>query len=93
MTLPIKTFGSAFGGLRNNRHRILSSLRKNEKTFNDAVEEVRTDAYQAKDPIWRKGHFWDLTPDAITGIRDRILGPTFIVIIAVPTIALWSVRS
>ena len=29
-----------------------------------------------------------MTPDAITGIRDRVLGPTFIVIIAVPTIAL-----
>jgi putative ABC transport system permease protein len=29
-----------------------------------------------------------LTPDAITGIRDRIFGPTFLVIIAVPTIAL-----
>jgi putative ABC transport system permease protein len=35
-----------------------------------------------------KDTFGILTPDAITGIRDRILGPTFLVIILVPTIAL-----
>jgi len=29
-----------------------------------------------------------MTPDAITGLRDSILGPTFAVILAVPTIAL-----
>ena len=41
-----------------------------------------------KIPVGEKDKFGILTPDAITGIRDRILGPTFIVIILVPTIAL-----
>lgn len=89
VTLPIKTFGSAFGGLRNNRAPYFVITAKNEKTFNDAVEEVRTlMRIKRKIPFGEKDTFGILTPDAITGIRDRILGPTFIVIIAVPTIAL-----
>jgi putative ABC transport system permease protein len=39
-------------------------------------------------PQGEKDNFGIMTPDAITGIRDRILGPTFLVIIAVPSIAL-----
>jgi putative ABC transport system permease protein len=89
VTLPIKTFGSAFGGLRNQRAPYFVITAKNEKTFNDAVEEVRTlMRIKRKIPFGEKDTFGILTPDAITGIRDRILGPTFIVIIAVPTIAL-----
>lgn len=89
VTLPIKTFGNAFGGLRNNRAPYFVITAKNEKTFNDAVEEVRTlMRIKRKIPFGEKDSFGILTPDAITGIRDRILGPTFIVIIAVPTIAL-----
>jgi putative ABC transport system permease protein len=87
--LPIKTFGSAFGGLRYNRAPYFVVTAKNEKTFNDAVEEVRTlMRIKRKLAFGEKDNFGILTPDAITGIRDRILGPTFIVIIAVPTIAL-----
>ena len=87
--LPIKTFGGAFGGLRNNRAPYFVITAKNEKTFNDAVEEVRTlMRIKRKIPVGQKDSFGIMTPDAITGIRDRVLGPTFIVIIAVPTIAL-----
>ena len=89
VTLPIKTFGGAFGGLRNNRAPYFVITAKNEKTFNDAVEEVRTlMRIKRKIPVGQKDSFGIMTPDAITGIRDRVLGPTFIVIIAVPTIAL-----
>jgi putative ABC transport system permease protein len=87
--LPIKTFGAAFGGLRNQRAPYFVVTAKNEKVFNDAVEEVRMlMRIKRKIPTGEKDTFGILTPDAITGIRDRILGPTFIVIIAVPLIAL-----
>ena len=87
--MPIKTFGMAFGGLKNNRAPFFVVTAKNEKSFNDAVEEVRMlMRIKRKIPSGEKDNFGILTPDAITGIRDRILGPTFIVIILVPTIAL-----
>ena len=35
-----------------------------------------------------KDNFGIMTPDAITGLRDRIFGPIFVVAIAVPSIAL-----
>jgi putative ABC transport system permease protein len=87
--LPIKTFGANFGGLRNQRAPYFVVTAKNEKVFNDAVEEVRTLLrIKRKLEFGEKDTFGILTPDAITGIRDRILGPTFLVIILVPTIAL-----
>ncbi len=89
VTLPIKTFGAAFGGLTRQRAPYFVVTSKNEKVFNDAVEEVRgLMRIKRKLPFGEKDTFGILTPDAITGIRDRILGPTFIVIIAVPLIAL-----
>jgi putative ABC transport system permease protein len=87
--LPIKTFGANFGGLRNQRAPYFVVTAKNEKVFNDTVEEVRTLLrIKRKLEFGEKDTFGILTPDAITGIRDRILGPTFLVIILVPTIAL-----
>ena len=87
--LPIKTFGANFGGLRNQRAPYFVVTAKNEKVFNDSVEEVRTLLrIKRKLEFGEKDTFGILTPDAITGIRDRILGPTFLVIILVPTIAL-----
>ena len=57
--------------------------------FNDAVEEVRTLLrIKRKLEFGEKDSFGILTPDAIAGIRDRILGPIFLVIIIVPGIAL-----
>lgn len=87
--LPIKTFGSAFGGLTRQRAPYFVVTAKNDKVFNDAVEEVRTlMRTKRKLEFGEKDNFGILTPDAITGIRDRILGPTFLVVIAVPSIAL-----
>jgi len=87
--MPIKTFGSAFGGLVRQRAPYFVVTAKNDKVFDDAVEEVRTlMRIKRKLDFGEKDNFGILTPDAITGIRDRILGPTFLVIIAVPAIAL-----
>lgn len=87
--LPIKTFGSAFGGLRNQRAPYFVVTAKNDKVMNDAVEEVRTlMRIKRKIPFGEKDSFGILTPDAIAKLRDSIFGPIFIVIIAVPTIAL-----
>lgn len=87
--MPLKTFAANFGGLRFNRAPFFIVTAKNDKVFNDAVEEVRTlMRIKRKLPYGEKDNFGVLTPDAITGIRDRILGPTFLVIILVPSIAL-----
>ncbi len=89
VTLPIKTFGSSFGGLRNQRAPYFVVTAKSDKVFNDAVEEVRTLLrIKRKLEFGEKDTFGILTPDAIAGIRDRILGPIFLVIIIVPAIAL-----
>lgn len=86
---PLKTFGANFGGLKWNRAPYFIVTAKNDKVFNDAVEEVRTlMRIKRKLSYGEKDNFGILTPDAITGIRDRIFGTTFLVIIFVPTIAL-----
>ncbi len=87
--LPIKTYGANFGGLRNSRGIYFEATAKSPKLFKDAVEEVRTlMRIKRKLEFGEKDNFGILTPDAIAGLRDSILGPVFIVIIAVPGIAL-----
>jgi putative ABC transport system permease protein len=55
----------------------------------DAVEEVRTlMRIKRKLAFGEKDNFGILTPDAISKLRDNILGPIFVVILAVPAIAL-----
>ena len=89
VTLPIKTFGAAFGGLVRQRAPYFVVTAKNDKVFNDAVEEVRMLLrIKRKQEFGEKDTFGILTPDAIAKLRDSILGPIFIVIISVPTIAL-----
>ena len=87
--LPIKTYGANFGGLTGSRQIYFEATAKSDKLFNDAVEEVRTlMRIKRKLSFGEKDNFGILTPDAIAGLRDSILGPVFIVIIAVPAIAL-----
>ena len=89
ITLPLKTLGAAFGGLTRQRAPYFVVTAKDPNHFNDAVEEVRTlMRIKRKLHFGEKDSFGILTPDAITGIRDRVLGPVFIVIMAVPGIAL-----
>lgn len=86
---PIKTFGANFGGLKWNRAPYFVITAKNDKVFNDAVEEVRTlMRIKRKVPFGEKDTFGMITPDAITGLVSRIMGPVGIILIVIPTIAL-----
>ncbi len=86
---PIKTYGANFGGLRNSRGLYFVATSKSVELTADAVEEVRTlMRIKRKIPFGEKDNFGILTPDAIASLRDSILGPVFIVILAVPFIAL-----
>lgn len=60
-----------------------------DQSFKDAVEQARSlMRIKRKLPFEEKDNFGIFTPDAITKLRDQVLGPVFIVIIVVPTIAL-----
>ena len=87
--LPLKTYGANFGGLTRSRGLYFEATAKSPKLFNAAVEETRT-LLRVKRKLanGEKDNFGILTPDAIAGLRDSILGPVFIVILAVPAIAL-----
>lgn len=87
--LPVKTYGANFGGLTNSRGIYFEATAVSPALFNDAVEEART-LLRVKRKLenGEKDNFGILTPDAIAGLRDSILGPVFIVIIFVPGIAL-----
>ncbi|MET0753322.1 MAG: FtsX-like permease family protein, partial [Pyrinomonadaceae bacterium] len=89
VTLPIKTYGSNFGGLTNARGLYFEATSKSDKLFDDAVEEAKSlMRIKRKLEFGEKDNFGVLTPDAIAGLRDSLFGTTFIVIIAVPGIAL-----
>ena len=89
VTLPLKTYGNNFGGFTRNRLLYFEATSKTDETFNDAVEEARF-LLRSRRHLKQadKDNFGIVTPDAITGFRDRLFGPTFIVAIAVPAIAL-----
>ena len=87
--LPIKTYGANFGGLTRSRGIYFEATSVSTALFDDAVEEARTLLrVKRKLEFGEKDNFGILTPDAIASLRDSILGPVFIVIIAVPGIAL-----
>ena len=87
--LPIKTFGSAFGGLVRARAPYFEATAKSDKVFNDAVEEVRSLLrIKRKLAFGEKDTFGILTPDAISGIKDRLFGTIGFVILSIPAIAL-----
>ena len=62
---------------------------RSDDTFSDAVDEARY-LMRARRKLGpgEKDNFGIVTPDAITGIRDRIFGTFFIVAMGVPGIAL-----
>ena len=87
--LPLKTYGSNFGGFTRNRYLYYEASPLPGVLLADAVEEIRTlMRIRHKLTADEKDNFGIITPDAIAGIRDRILGPTSMVILAVPAIAL-----
>jgi putative ABC transport system permease protein len=89
INLPLKTYANNFGGLVRQRSLYFIATAKNDKQFADAVEETRQIMrVRRRVPANEKDNFGIITPDAITGLRDRIFGSIFIVAIAVPAIAL-----
>ncbi len=87
--IPLKTYGSNFGGFARNRYLYFEATSTTSENFKDAVDETRTLMHiKRRLDTGEKDNFGIITPDAITSLRDNILGPTFIVIIAVPGIAL-----
>ena len=87
--LPIKTYGSNFGGLRGSRGLYFVVSAKSDKVFDSAVDEVRSlMRIKRKLEFGEKDNFGILTPDAISGLKDSIFGAIGTVILMVPTIAL-----
>ena len=87
--LPLKTYAVNYGGLIRQRSLYFVATSKTDDTFNDAVEESRfLMRVRRKLSASEKDNFGIVTPDAITGLRDRLFGTIFIVAIAVPGIAL-----
>ena len=87
--LPLKTYSINYGGLIRQRSLYFVGTAKNDDQFNDAVEESRF-LMRARRKLApnEKYNFGIVTPDAITGLRDRLFGTIFMVAIAVPGIAL-----
>ena len=87
--IPLKTYSINYGGLIRQRSLYFIATAKNDDQFNDAVEESRF-LMRARRKLGpnEKDNFGIVTPDAITGLRDRLFGTIFIVAIAVPGIAL-----
>ncbi len=87
--LPLKTFGSNFGGFRGGRYLYFVGSASSDKVFDASVDEARSlMRLRRKLSTGEKDTFGIVTPDAISGLRDSIFGTTFIVILFVPTIAL-----
>jgi putative ABC transport system permease protein len=87
--LPLKTYSVNYGGLIRQRSLYFIATSKTDELFNDAVEESRfLMRVRRKLGPGEKDNFGIVTPDAITGLRDRLFGTIFIVAIAVPGIAL-----
>jgi putative ABC transport system permease protein len=87
--IPLKTYSNNFGGLIRNRSLYFVATSKTDDLFNDAVDEARfLMRVRRKLSPNEKDNFGIVTPDAITGLRDRLFGTIFIVAIAVPSIAL-----
>ncbi len=87
--IPLKTYSITFGSLTRQRSLYFVGTARSDEGFNDAVEEVRVLMRQRRNlKPSEKDNFGLVTPDAITGLRDRIFGTIFLVAIMVPSIAL-----
>ena len=87
--IPLKTYAVNYGGLIRQRSLYFIATSKSDELFNDAVEESRY-LMRARRKLGpgEKDNFGIVTPDAITGLRDRLFGTIFLVAVFVPGIAL-----
>ena len=89
IVVPLKTYANNFGALIRQRSLYFLATSKTDKQFGDAVEEARfLMRSRRKLSVGEKDDFGIVTPDAITGLRDRIFGSIFLVAMLVPGIAL-----
>ncbi len=89
ITIPLRTYISQFGTATGPRGLFFVGSSYSDATFDDAVEQARTlMRIKRKLPFGEKDNFGIFTPDAIATLRDNVLGNVFIVILAVPAIAL-----
>ncbi|HSD45497.1 MAG TPA: ABC transporter permease, partial [Pyrinomonadaceae bacterium] len=89
IVIPLKTYSVNYGGLIRQRSLYFIATSVTDEQFNEAVEESRfLMRVRRKLGPNEKDNFGIVTPDAITGLRDRLFGTIFIVAIAVPGIAL-----
>ncbi|MCA1816540.1 MAG: ABC transporter permease [Acidobacteria bacterium] len=89
INIPIKTFEVVVGPLTGRRGVFFEGTARSDELYNDTVEEARSIMrLRRKLPGNEPDNFAIITPDAITGLRDRIFGPIFIIAFAVPAIAL-----
>ena len=88
-SVPLKTYIKNFGPAVRQRSLYIVGTAKDDNQFGETVEEVRALLRARRGlKLGEKDNFGIGTPDAIMGMRDRLLGPIFIVAIAVPAIAL-----
>lgn len=89
IVIPLKTYSINYGSLIRQRSLYFVATSRTDELFNDAVEESRfLMRVRRKLGPNEKDNFGIVTPDAITGLRDRIFGTIFIVAMLVPGIAL-----
>jgi putative ABC transport system permease protein len=89
VTLPLRTFRQNFGPLVRQRSFYITGTAKDDSHFDDAVDEAKQlmRIRRGLKP-GEKDNFGVFTPDAITGLRDRLFGTIFFVAMVVPAIAL-----
>jgi putative ABC transport system permease protein len=89
VTLPLMTYRRNFGALINQRSFYMQGTAKDDKYFQDAVDEARQ-WMRIRRGLEKseKDNFGIFTPDSITGLRDRLFGTIFLVAVIVPGIAL-----
>ena len=89
IVIPLRTYSINYGGLIRQRSLYFVATSLTDELFDEAVEEARfLMRVRRKLGPGEKDNFGIVTPDAITGLRDRLFGTIFIVAIAVPGIAL-----
>lgn len=87
--IPLKTYAVNYGALIRQRSLSFVATSKSDELFDDAVEEARfLMRGRRKLDANEKDNFGIVTPDAITGLRDRLLGTIFLVAVFVPSIAM-----
>jgi putative ABC transport system permease protein len=89
VTLPLMTYRRNFGALKNWRSLYMQGTARDDKQFENAVDEARQ-WMRVRRGLEKneKDNFGIFTPDSITGLRDRLFSTIFFVAVAVPGIAL-----